>query len=132
MNVLEIKAAVRARDGHCCTECGMSVADHLDAYGKDLDVHRTTPGSEYSLEPGVCVTLCRRCHGPKPRRPRASLLRRTFCVPHDLYIMAKHVAMSEGISLSKYFDRIIRQAVQDDWNKMMAEATSLPPHPGQE
>jgi hypothetical protein len=73
MDVLQIKAAVRARDGFKCLECGMTQADHLATYGQDLDVHRVVPGSAYSTDPGVCQTLCRRCHGPKPRRPHGSL-----------------------------------------------------------
>ncbi len=75
MTVLEIKAAVRERDGNSCTKCGMHNAEHLMQFGFSLDVHRTTPGSEYSLEEGVCVTLCRPCHGPEPRRPHGSVER---------------------------------------------------------
>lgn len=66
--VLKIKAAVRARDGFCCTGCGLSNEENIRRTGRQLQVHRVTPGSLYSVEPGVCVTLCTACHGPKPRR----------------------------------------------------------------
>jgi 5-methylcytosine-specific restriction endonuclease McrA len=67
MTNLEIKAAVRARDGFRCTECGVTSLKYLAITGRSLDVHRIIPGSEYTVD--GCVTLCRQCHGPKPRRP---------------------------------------------------------------
>lgn len=65
MTVLEIKAAVRKRDGYACTRCGMNRAQHFAHYERDLDVHRVTPGSEYTME--GCITVCRSCHGPLPK-----------------------------------------------------------------
>lgn len=73
--VLAVKRAVRARDGMVCVECGRTNADHIAEFGRTLDVHRVTPGSEYSVEPGVCVTLCRNCHSTKPKRPSGSVQR---------------------------------------------------------
>jgi hypothetical protein len=66
--ILAIKAAVRLRDGHRCTKCGMTTAEHLERYGKILDVHRTTPGAIYAA--GDCVTLCRACHAWEPKSRR--------------------------------------------------------------
>lgn len=66
MGVLEIKAAVRARDGHRCTECGMTNEEHRKKIGRSLEVHRLTPGSPYTIE--GCQTLCRYCHSSKPKR----------------------------------------------------------------
>jgi hypothetical protein len=68
MSLLKLKAAVRARDNHCCTRCGMTADQHRARYHRTLDVHRTTPGGPYTVE--GCITLCQRCHGPQPRRPR--------------------------------------------------------------
>lgn len=65
-----VKAAVRERDNHCCIKCGMTNDSHLKTYGKSLEVHRTTPGSIYTLE--GCVTLCVPCHAPEPRRKRGT------------------------------------------------------------
>lgn len=64
--VLRVKAAVRERDSYCCTKCGMSVQCHYSLYGKNLQVHRIDPGSEYALN--GCVTLCYPCHAKEPKR----------------------------------------------------------------
>lgn len=69
MTVLEIKAMVRFRDGNRCAECGMTNEAHLIRYGRQLDVHRTTPGSEYTM--AGCVTLCRPCHSRR-RSPKGT------------------------------------------------------------
>jgi hypothetical protein len=70
--ILRIKQAVRDRDGGCCTKCGVSSFKYAVEHGRNLDVHRLTPGSAYSLD--GCVTLCRQCHAPLPRRRRGSRL----------------------------------------------------------
>jgi hypothetical protein len=67
MTEVQVKAAVRRRDGYRCTQCGVTNLTYLAVTGRSLDVHRIVPGSEYTLD--GCVTLCRKCHGPKPRRP---------------------------------------------------------------
>jgi cytochrome c553 len=67
MTPAEVKEAVRERDGQRCVECGLTALEHQERYGMTLDVHRVVPGSAYTLE--GCVTLCRACHGPKPKRP---------------------------------------------------------------
>ncbi len=64
----EIKALVRHRDGYRCMECGMTATDHVEKCGRNLEVHRIAPGSEYTL--AGCVTLCKKCHGRKPKSPR--------------------------------------------------------------
>lgn len=65
-----LKRRVRERDGMRCTECGLTNAEHLERHGKSLHVHRTQPGSPYTVE--GCVTLCFACHGPKPKSPAGS------------------------------------------------------------
>lgn len=67
MNVLQIKAAVRERDGYKCTECGMTNFEHILSSGKSLEVHRLNPGSKYAVED--CITLCKACHATKPKSP---------------------------------------------------------------
>lgn len=64
----QVKAVVRARDNHACTRCGMTARQHKATYGRDLEVHRRTPGTPYTVE--GCVLLCRHCHGPEPKRRR--------------------------------------------------------------
>lgn len=74
-DVTELKGRVRERDGHRCTECGVTDAEHRRATGRKLDVHRLKPGSPYTVD--GCVTLCRKCHIPKPKSPRGTRPRRT-------------------------------------------------------
>lgn len=74
MNVLQIKAAVRERDGLRCVKCGMTNFEHILTTGRQLDVHRVDPGSEYAVE--GCITVCRACHGSEPKLPRGEGQRR--------------------------------------------------------
>lgn len=93
--VLIVKAAVRERDGMCCTECGMTNEQHIAEFGSSLEVHRETPGSEYSTDPGVCVTLCKPCHGPKPKRPRGTLPKgdtRMVRIPEEFAVALEQLA----------------------------------------
>jgi hypothetical protein len=86
---LQIKAAVRARDGHRCTECGMTAAEHRQRYGRTLDVHRLEPGKPYTID--GCLTLCRKCHGPKPRSRYGSSNRMTLWLEADVVAAVKLV-----------------------------------------
>lgn len=92
--VLAVKRGVRERDGMACVECGKTNADHVAEFGRSLEVHRVTPGSEYSTSPGVCVTLCRDCHATKPKRPRGSIERayRTVSLPMPLWKAVEELA----------------------------------------
>lgn len=65
LSELETKEYVRRRDGYACRDCGMTREQHQEKYGKDLDVHRLIPGVNYYH--AWCVTLCRACHGKKPK-----------------------------------------------------------------
>ncbi len=65
MNVVELKDAIRARDGFRCQDCGMTNVEHLEKHGDSLHVHRLIPGSAYTM--ADCVTLCVTCHGQKPK-----------------------------------------------------------------
>ena len=60
-----IRALVRHRDGYRCQGCGMTAIEHIEKYGRTLDVHRIVPGSPYTIK--GCTALCRTCHGPQPR-----------------------------------------------------------------
>ena len=66
MSSNEVNEAVRERDGHRCRECGLADVDHVERFGRRLEVHRITPGSLYTLD--GCVLLCCTCHGAKPKR----------------------------------------------------------------
>lgn len=52
-------AAVRARDGHRCTSCGMTAVRHKRRYGKLLCTHRHHRSDWKSLD--SYRTLCRKC-----------------------------------------------------------------------
>src|SRR5262249_2633360 len=56
------KKRVRRRDGNRCVVCDIDEQIHEKRYGRILDVHRIVPGSNYSTDWGVCVTLCEVCH----------------------------------------------------------------------
>ena len=73
---IEVKAVVRHRDGYRCTNCGMTAVEHIERYGRSLDVHRIVPGSEYTVDGSV--TLCRPCHGPRPKRAKNQVNKRTI------------------------------------------------------
>jgi hypothetical protein len=128
---LEVKAAVRERDGYCCTECGMTHAQHRARYRKTLDVHRLTPGGEYTL--AGCVTLCRKCHGSKPRSPRGSSPFLCVKINGDLYHKMKLICAFTGERLNKYLDRILSEAVEQEYReavrRMAAEIGLIPTPP---
>jgi len=63
-----VKKIVRDRDGNKCTKCGLTNEQHIEKYGRQLQVHRLAPGSVYTES--RCVTLCIPYHGPEPRSPR--------------------------------------------------------------
>jgi 5-methylcytosine-specific restriction endonuclease McrA len=101
---IEIKAIVRYRDGFCCTECGLTNDQHVQAHGRSLDVHRIVPGSEYSVD--GCVTLCRRCHKSKPKSPRGSR-------PKPYVMVSLRPAIYEAlVALAKKNHRPLRYEVE--------------------
>jgi hypothetical protein len=117
-----IKSLIRERDGFRCTECGCTQAEHFERFGRDLDVHRITPGSPYSLDEGVCQTLCRVCHGPKPKSPRGSAGFRWIKFPSDLILKAKMVAYWKGMTLTAYINSVLRPLVEADFAKEIRES----------
>src|SRR5262249_53490069 len=76
MSELKIKDSVRRRDGERCAKGGMDNYEDRMGYGKKLEVHRTTPGSAYTLV--GCITVCRDCHADlhSPRRVQRRIARK--------------------------------------------------------
>lgn len=108
--IARIKRAVRERDGMRCTKCGMSHGQHLLAHGRAHDVHRTTPGSLYTLE--GCVTLCRPCH--VAQHPEKSLApdqatgkRRVFL--GDWLPVMRALAAKAGRSVSQHLVALVER-----------------------
>lgn len=64
-DILDLKERVRARDGFCCIDCGMSQDENIERHDRKLEVHRQIPGTPYT-ETG-CVSLCQECHKNRHR-----------------------------------------------------------------
>ena len=116
--VLIVKAEVRHRDGHKCTECGMTQEEHLSRYKKSLEVHRLKPRSVYQVD--GCVTLCKACHGPKPRSSFSDRVK----IPAALVSKIKGIIAFDNlrISVSKYVDSVIRGPIEEEYKKVIREA----------
>ena len=114
-----IKAAVRERDGMACVMCGISNDQHVATYGVQLEVHRTTPGGRYAVE--SCVTLCKKCHGPQPRRKRFARIRDPATTRWPLYVSVqlatkvRWVALEFDLSPSAYVEQKLTSIVDADW-----------------
>lgn len=127
MTELQIKAAVRERDGHRCTQCGLDHPSHVALYGRTLDVHRVVPGSVYTVE--GCVTLCRACHGPAPRRKNGVRIRsgeaksRTVSLPRPWALVLRRLAARRRQPIGyAVIDMVKAEAERDGM-------TPLPPTP---
>jgi hypothetical protein len=111
---------VRARDGHRCTQCGMSNAEHVCIWRRSLDVHRLDPDGDYT--PDNCVSLCKVCHGGKSRkrgprqpRPRTESERLAVSIPADMLARIDRAARASLVRRCEY----IRMAVL---NQLRADA----------
>jgi hypothetical protein len=126
MTVLEIKAAVRDRDGHACTKCGMSATAHRVRFGRDLEVHRKMPGSAYTIE--GCVTLCRPCHWPEPKSPHRSFPNSTahVVIPADWYRVIRVLAKSRGMRINDYLISCVLDEAEE-YAELFGEELPVPP-----
>lgn len=62
-----LKREVRERDGQQCRDCGISVEEHLERYGRKLSVHhivpvRTFANIDNAHEKANLIALCCKCH----------------------------------------------------------------------
>lgn len=106
----QVRAVVRHRDGYRCVDCGMTAMRHIEKYGKNLDVHRVIPGTPYAIK--NCITVCRRCHGAKPKSPRRSGGEngrvRLVLLVSPVRSRALHIrAIKDGVSLSTLINDLI-------------------------
>lgn len=119
--IARVKDAVRERDGHRCVECGMTHKQHVARYGKTLDVHREVPGSIYTIE--GCVTLCRRCHGPKPKQARGTGEFVTIRLPTDIVRKIRILAAFHRVRPRTYLEATLGPIVMRDFNGMFSSPT---------
>lgn len=108
MTRAQVVAAVRERDGWRCTKCGMTNDDHKRKTGRALQVHRTEPGKLYRVE--TCILLCRRCHGPEPRRERGAVDEEgrggmMICLPFRYRAPLMRLKAKTGLSITKILIR---------------------------
>lgn len=126
--ILRIKEAVRKRDSYRCAECGMTNAAHLQRYRRSLEVHRLHPGSWYHVE--TAITLCRACHGPKPRSPYGSLPRLIVDVDRALWTQHKIRACLMGVSPRELLVRLLHENLAPEIAELEAwDASPNPPDP---
>lgn len=126
MDILQLKEQIRARDGYRCAECGLTNDDHLTEWGSSLEVHRVRPGSCYSLDPGVCVILCKTCHGSKPKSPRGSSPYWKFRLERELALKAGFIAYDQGKRLSEYINEILLPLVEEDFQSLLKATPTSP------
>lgn len=108
----QVRAIVRHRDGYRCIECGISALKHIEKFGRNLDVHRKTPGSPYTVR--GCVTLCRTCHGPQSRRPRGSCGPSNTVPAHvsaELYAILRAYAREQRRSLAQVVELLLEEVM---------------------
>jgi hypothetical protein len=96
----------------------MSNATHLHHYGRSLDVHRVTPGSEYSLERGACVTLCRICHNPEPKSPKGANAGKGWFVrltnlTEDQRRSVRILAALQEVPVSTWIKQVVLEAIEN-------------------
>ncbi len=105
----------------CCTECGMTNRDHKAKHGRQLEVHRIEPGSAYSVS--GCVTLCRSCHGPKPKSESAAERLDTFfqfsCSKHQKERVAFGAA-KRGLKPAAFIRMVL-------YDRLNADSVPMPP-----
>lgn len=103
----------------------MKEQDHVDQTGKGLEVHRLFPGSAY--EPNLCITLCRSCHGKKPKSidalwfhhapEESGVLMVAWIVASPIgkamYATLKEIADVRKISVDSLIDEIVDRYIRD-------------------
>lgn len=126
MSKREVQEAVRTRDNFACIHCAMGNEEHVNRYGCQLHVHRTTPGSFYTVD--SCVTICVVCHKNEPKRTPGSVdLELTEGVTKPTNYRLGSQVLEQLDSLVESFDAetgagetrtsVVRQLIHREWVK---------------
>ena len=129
-----IRAIVRFRDGYRCQECGMTSQEHFKRFRRDLEVHRLNPGARYSIK--GCITLCRPCHGPKPKSPKGTQLRNGKASLHvyidpKLHAVVMQLIKEQRMSLTAFVEKVLEEYLTSRgyWPPKPKTAALPPPPP---
>jgi hypothetical protein len=120
MNITALKAAVRTRDGHRCTECGLADLEHRRVCGKALEVHRLKPGTPYSME--GCRTLCGACHAKQPRSPSGTSDRTTIALSRADVAKALGLHVGPDVSLTRLVLSLVTSATPEAKSEALRSA----------
>jgi hypothetical protein len=117
----KVKAAVRERDNHRCVHCGMTNEQHVAERGRQLQVHRKTPGSHYTVD--GCETVCVSCHHGLPERgpDQPDLAHGSqgwrkvrLDVRDQTHDELRVLAARSGLSMAAYCEMLVEEAVERD------------------
>lgn len=108
---IDIKAAVRKRDGFRCVDCGISQSRYKKSRGGQLDVHRLDPGSVYYM--GGCITLCRTCHRKRHKEVGKEPVR--FRLDSRRLHQARMMAAITGEGLPGIVDRALAKLMDSEF-----------------
>jgi hypothetical protein len=116
MSKAKVKQEVRKRDGDKCSECEMSGAEHKRRFGRDLDLHRIRPGSEYFTS--ACVLLCRPCHYSKPKSPHYSRPHQRVRLSRQAHRTLRIIGAFAGMSPADFMAALITPSLRSDCEKL--------------
>ncbi len=113
MTKVDIKAAVRQRDGRC-VDCGMANEAHFAEHGRALDVHRLRPGVPYAVD--GCVAVCRSCHRDRHTALRAAGVisartdsSRDIRISEALCVILDGIADQNATTVGREVNRAVRE-----------------------
>lgn len=109
--IQSVKALVRDRDGYCCTQCKLTNEQHILQTGRQFEVHRVQPGSDYAID--GCITLCKTCHGPQPKSLRGSGNNkyRLTQIPLSIYQQIVQIARQEFRPVSWQIRHFLEESI---------------------
>lgn len=116
-----IKDLVRDRDRKC-TVCGIGQKRYRRISGRQLDVHRVVPGSEYTME--GCVSVCKGCHNrihEKIGRPYRGITNGNMQakLTPELVRKVKIYCALHGLKRHQFVAKVIEDAIGDVYGDLV-------------